>query len=170
LSEGGEIQARQLAGHLANLNAMHWWHSPLDRARRTAELAASQRPWQIEIRLREIDFGRWEGLSFAQIPATDTPLIERWAAGDPNFGFPEGEKFSDFLARLAEFLEHFRAAGGDGVAVAHGGVIANLLTLALDLPPRLALAFKIDYATVNRLEFYDKGARLALLNSAPIVA
>ena len=62
LNAEGRQQARRLARYVAGLDeAAHIYSSPLKRAVQTAELAFPGRPLDLDSRLKEINFGEFEG-------------------------------------------------------------------------------------------------------------
>ena len=63
----GEAEARALAPLLAQQTFAAVYSSPLQRARRTCELAGLGAQAQIEPDLREWDYGRYEGITTAEI-------------------------------------------------------------------------------------------------------
>ena len=78
LSEGGRAQAAALAARLEPVDFERIISSPLLRARQTAEIVAGGREVEIEPRLAEMDYGRWEGLTYEQINETDAEERRRW--------------------------------------------------------------------------------------------
>jgi len=152
--------------------------SDLVRARDSASLLAAG--WRGAIlttdpRLREMNFGRWDGESWDEIhrvePAELARWGERWSDGSRA---PEGEGFADVMHRVASWLEdalHDAHAHGrrEIVVVAHGGSIRALLVHALGLPCELAFRLRLDHARVTGLWFPDgglaAGSELAYLNS-----
>jgi alpha-ribazole phosphatase/probable phosphoglycerate mutase len=143
--------------------------SPSLRARRTAELALGEAAGEIFFSedLMEADFGRWEGLSFADIERTDPALVKEWAAFEPAFAFPGGERLSDFLRRVERFAARIAAAREERVVVfTHGGIIRSLLCLWLGLAPRDYLKFEVRPAGVVKLLLHGhRGVLLGLDNS-----
>lgn len=73
LSAEGRRQAAALAGPLVRLlNGVSLLVSPLRRTIETAERALGRGAnFAVDSDLREIDFGRWEGMGFAEILAAD---------------------------------------------------------------------------------------------------
>jgi probable phosphoglycerate mutase len=127
LDEVGLLQAGALAGALRGYAPAAVVASDLLRARATAEViaAAAGLPVVLEPRLREIDAGRWEGLTREQIIALgDGDGLAAWRRGDD---FPVGgaERPSSLAVRgSAALVEHAAAMeGGTLVAVAHGAVL-----------------------------------------------
>jgi broad specificity phosphatase PhoE len=115
--------------------------------------------------LMEIDFGRWEGLTFQEIATRDPLLVERWALGKMDFRFPEGEALEDFWKRVRLAGQRMVEEPGESVlVVAHGGVIRFLLCHFLELDPRRHLTFEIRHASVTTLRLVDGQAVLAGLS------
>src|SRR3954447_14405206 len=70
LTERGERNARRLGERLRGLTFVKVLSSPLQRARRTCELAGFASSAEIDANLLEWDYGEYEGLTSAQIHAT----------------------------------------------------------------------------------------------------
>ena len=118
----------------------------------------------VDERLREIDFGRWEMKSFAEIAATDQDLLPGWAEYT-NFAFPGGEKVAAFCGRVAGVLADLRASAHQEIAVVtHGGVIRTLICLALGLSPKNYLLFDARPGSLAVLDLHPDGAVLTGLN------
>ena len=146
--------------------------SDLSRARETAEAIAAGRDLAPELdpRLRETDFGAWEGLTWAQIVAAD-PNLETAAWHDPRGRLPHGgESFSDVQARAAEFLDSLRLRAGECIcAVAHAGFIhAALAVLFGQKSP--ATGVRLQPACVNHLRFENGEASVVTLNDVSHLA
>jgi broad specificity phosphatase PhoE len=100
--------------------------SPLLRARQTAEaMGLLPRP---EPTLIEMDWGRWEGRTLAEIAAAEGPALAANEALGLDFQPPGGESPRAVMARLAPWLRG--VARQELVAVAHKGVLRALLALA----------------------------------------
>src|ERR1700758_2325699 len=67
LTERGERNARRLGERLSGLSFAHVFTSPLQRARRTCDLAGFGGAAQVEPGLVEWNYGAYEGLTTAQI-------------------------------------------------------------------------------------------------------
>ena len=161
-------QAERLAGVIEGYGPEAVYCSPLKRARKTAELVDGHiglGEIVIEDGLREIDFGRWEGLSFAEIAMRDTELVNRWAVWSPDFAFPEGEAVSDFLARTQEMADRLAALDQETILViAHGGVVRAMLCHYLRLPPEHYLLFDVKPARLVAIDVFAEGGVLAGFN------
>ena len=98
--------------------------STLRRSWEAAQLIAGGAPIRLENDFCEIHFGRWEGLTKAEIEASDPVAYQSWQARAPGFEYPGGETRAHFRARIARGLERLRASGADAVlGVLHRGVI-----------------------------------------------
>ena len=114
--------------------------SPLIRTRQTMELARAAlglapSRYALEPALRELTFGEWEGLTWAQVWKQD-PAGAQARAGDKwNFAPPDGESY----AMLAERLQPWLATrDADCFVVSHGGVARALMTLIAGVSPAAA--------------------------------
>jgi probable phosphoglycerate mutase len=101
--------------------------SPLLRARETAALLGLEDATP-EPRLAEMDWGRWEGRTLAELRALPG-MAAREAAG-LDFRPDGGESPREVQARALDFLRDCAAAGAPTLAVTHKGVIRAVLALA----------------------------------------
>lgn len=168
LAEGAPAEVARLAGMVAPLAPTVTFCSPLLRARQTVELLAGKAKIgaiQEDQALREIDFGRWERLSFAEIAAGDTELVKRWAAWAEDFAFPDGESVTAFLARTGAVAASLAARPEETIlVVAHGGVVRALLCHLLKLEPRHYLLFDVGPARLATIDLFPEGGVLTGLN------
>jgi broad specificity phosphatase PhoE len=164
----GPAETARLAGVIEKYSPEVSFHSPLLRVRQTVELLAGQVELggiHVDYDLREIDFGRWEGMSFEEIAAGDSELARRWAAWSPDFTFPEGERVADFLGRAEKMAEKLAARPEKTIlVVAHGGVLRALLCRLLKLPPRHYLLFDAKPARLTTIELFAEGGILSGFN------
>lgn len=121
--------AAVLDNHSGRLPAMPIVSSPKQRctvlAARLAERFGAG--FEIDDRLREIDFGAWEGLRWDQI---DRAALDQWAAKPLDFRPPGGESAMMLLTRVAEFAaDHPGRASQPLLIVTHGGVIRAMIAL-----------------------------------------
>jgi len=104
--------------------------SPLQRARRTAELVQPSAPVVVDSRLREMSFGIWEGKSVAQLRAEGG---ERFADAERlglDFHPPGGESPRQVMERIEGWTADIATTGAPVVAVTHKAAIRALLALA----------------------------------------
>jgi broad specificity phosphatase PhoE len=173
LTGNGRAQAEALARRLAGERLTAIFASELQRALNTAAPIAKTHGQKVcpEPRLREIGFGIWEGLTWAQIAQQDTDTWARWVA-NPMSAMPAGgESLSSIANRLRHLLADLAARPDDEtiLLVAHGGSLRVLICLALGLPPGLAWSLRMDNGALSELYLSpDTGAGhkaiLSLLN------
>ena len=135
----GREQAAALADASAPLGIAELWCSPLARARETAD-AVAQRigldPRE-DARFAETDCGAWTDRWFADVQQEDPDAFARFAAGDPDFGFPGGESFAGQTERVAAGVAALRARDASPVlVVCHGVTIRLALAHATGTDPR----------------------------------
>lgn len=164
----GLAQLDRLTPLLAEYKPDSWYCSPMLRAVQTAEklegFGSIEQPFVIDKRLREVDLGRWEQKSFAEIKATDPDLIPAWSEYE-DFVFPDGESVADFVVRVADVLESLRTLGAEEIGViAHGGVIRKMICLGLGLSAKNYLLFNVFPASLTILDLYPEGGVLTGLN------
>jgi broad specificity phosphatase PhoE len=183
LSDDGRAQARALAERLAGVEFERIVSSPLARARQTAEIVAAARHQPVDLsvdrRLAEMDYGEWEGLTYAQIYERDGDRRRAWEADPAEIACPGGESADDVAARARGFLtdllkEHVDRHGGEAdtppvLAVAHSSLNRILVCVALDIPVReFRLRFQQGQVNLTAIRFEHgvgpSDARLLLLN------
>ena len=124
LSQHGREQMRRLARRLPSDVPPLVLSSPMMRAWQSARLVAPHASIRLRDELREIDFGRWEGLTAEEIRARDPILFEDWRAKRPGFEFPGGERRAHLQARVDRVTEDLLASGRSGaLVVAHKAVV-----------------------------------------------
>jgi len=98
--------------------------SPLRRSWEGARILSAGAPVRIEQGFREIDFGRWEGLTRDEIRQRDPDRYEQWQQATGDFAFPGGERRADFRERVREGLGRLLGSPArSALVVAHKGVI-----------------------------------------------
>jgi broad specificity phosphatase PhoE len=134
LNEEGRRQAHALAETLEGVDVVY--SSDLVRARETAEIVADRLalPIRLDARLREREFGAWEGLTSDEIELRFPKTHRLWRAGT-GFGAEDAEPFEAFEARIRAFLGDVLRAHADEtvLVVAHGGSIRVIHALACGL-------------------------------------
>lgn len=133
LSEQGRAQAQALAERLAETPFDRVIASDLSRAADTAE--ALGRPVQLDPAWRELDLGRWEGLTRQEVAMRWPDEVAALRRGEDR---PVGgrESWGDLAVRTASALADLAARhpGEDVLLVAHGGVIITLLSTLFGVP------------------------------------
>lgn len=171
LAAEGLAQARLLAARLARERARlvfgRLWSSDLRRAAETAEALgrAVGLPVTATPLLREMNFGRWEGRTRAEIEAL---FPENYAAyrADPIRVAPVGgESFLDVLERARLFLRCSHSCPARRqLVVGHGATLKAVLIAALGLPPEERSRLVLANASVTVLALGSRAASLLVAN------
>jgi alpha-ribazole phosphatase len=171
LSPLGERQSTAQAKRLRSEPLAAVFSSDLSRARRTAEIIAAPHGITPAVvpAFREMDMGRWDGLTAEEIGEREPAAFKEWMSGVGEFAFPEGESLSDLLARAWSAFQAIVAghAGRTIAVVAHGGTNRVLLCHALGIPLGRILALGQDYGALTVLAHRAGGWCLVRLNEAP---
>jgi broad specificity phosphatase PhoE len=178
LSARGRVQARWLARQLQNEAIATVFTSDLARARETAEIIASQRaqavPVQVSAAWREMDFGAWEGLTYAAVAEQFKDQLGFFS--DPEQCSPSGgESLAQVLQRIQDELAAITCSSGsplegDVVIVSHGGPLRILLCSILEMPFARQWQLRLDPGSLSAIdllptcELWAPRAILALLN------
>ena len=109
LSDVGRSAAAALGGRLAGLQFDRVVASPLRRSRETAALVVPSADVELDPRLIEMDYGRWEGLTYDEIEAADSEARRRWEADPARLHCPGGESGDEVAARVTAFLDDLLA-------------------------------------------------------------
>ena len=147
-SLGEEIDRLEAAGA--------FFASPLSRARETMELARAAmglppKRYRLDPVLKEISFGEWEGLTWAEVKARDPNGLKARRADKWRFAPPGGESYAMLAERLKPWLASLT---GDAFIVAHGGVARAFMTLIAGVAPEVAAEAPIAQ---GRAIVFDKG-------------
>jgi alpha-ribazole phosphatase len=144
----------------------------MKRCRETAAviMEAADMKFTVDPDLREIDFGRWEGMAFDEIQEAFPGEVNRWAEFNADFSFPGGEKFADFQARIIGVAHRLETHPADTIVVCtHGGVIRLLICHFLGRQSRQYVLFKVKHASVTTIELFDGSGILSGLNECGLV-
>jgi broad specificity phosphatase PhoE len=129
LSPHGEAQAAAIGTRLRGRRFALVLASPLERARRTAQLAGFGDELELDADLVELDYGAYEGRTTAEI-RRERPGWSLWEDGCPG-----GETIDGAARRAERVLARVRAAGGPVLLVGHGHLTRVLTARALGLRP-----------------------------------
>lgn len=132
LNKKGIKQAETLRDEICGLSPSLIFCSPLKRTQQTASILFSNSEQIIDARLKELNFGRWEGLNFQEIIANNGALYQRWLNNPFKFSPPQGETLRQLQRRCLKFIEAvFRNYQGEKIViVSHAGPI-RIITLNL---------------------------------------
>ena len=147
LTPRGERNARALCPRLAVVAFDHVFTSPLQRARRTCELAGFGPGAAIDDDLVEWNYGRYEGRTTAEIRA-ERPGWEIF-----HDGCPGGESLAEITARADRVVARLRALGGHVLLFSSAHFLRILAPRWCGLDARLGKFLDLDTATVSMIGY-----------------
>ncbi|HET6937144.1 MAG TPA: bifunctional RNase H/acid phosphatase [Nocardioides sp.] len=177
LSDEGRAQVRATADWLAPISegVDAVVSSPVRRALESAEIIAQRlgRTVDVEPGFAEMEFGRWDGLTFTEVAEQDKAGLDAWI-GSLETAPPDGESFREVEERVLAGLERIREAhaGRTVVVVSHVTPIKTLVANALQAPLEAVFRMELSPASVTVLSFYPDvdgrpRASMRLYNARP---
>jgi 2,3-bisphosphoglycerate-dependent phosphoglycerate mutase len=167
LSPRGRAQAAAIAAALSSIPFSRAYASDLQRAGETARAIVADREVAVEtdVRLREFDFGAWEGLTWKEIIARWPEYNDHLPTQPGRYEPVAGERFEHVVARVRAFLDDLRVrvASGHVLIVTHAGVLhAMMEVLAPEGRDRVGMVFAT--ASITRVAMEGDRARIITLN------
>ncbi len=151
LTPEGEREAAALRDRLARVGFGLVLTSPLQRARRTAELAGFPDA-DVEPRAVEWDYGDYEGRTRAEI-RRDVPGWSPWTHPD----MPNGETLAGVAVRAAAVVQRVKGSGvADALLFAHGHLLRMVAVTWIEAPWELAWRLPLEPAHLSVLG-WDRG-------------
>lgn len=168
LSDLGREQMRRVARRLKKTHINAVYSSPRRRAYESAEIIASKHNLEVssDSRLCEIDFGKFEGLTYDEAAERYPEEYRAWMERPTEVTFPGGENFTALRERVTNCAAHIRAShSGQIVAVVtHGGVNRVLLAEALRMDSQDVFRLDQSYAAISIIDYYDQMPVVRLVN------
>ncbi|HEX3227904.1 MAG TPA: histidine phosphatase family protein, partial [Pyrinomonadaceae bacterium] len=147
LTERGERNARRLAERLRGLTFAKVFTSPLQRARRTCELAGFGAVAEIDRDLVEWNYGDYEGRRSVDVHRQH-PDWELFRDGCPG-----GESLAEIGARADRVVRRARAVGGNVLLFSSGHILRVLAARWLDLDAAAGRCFLLGTTSVSTLGY-----------------
>jgi broad specificity phosphatase PhoE len=168
LSLLGRRQLPALVTRLRRFQVDAIYCSDLSRTRATAMEIARRRSLTPDVRpqLREMHFGRWEGLSWDEVAEEFPVLARQWVSGCSAPTVPGGEPMARFKTRVTRELKRIVAArpGQCVVVVTHAGVIRMAIGAALGLSDRNLSRVAQPPCAVNVIDYFRGGVIVRCVN------
>lgn len=127
LSEVGRLQAVQVADRLECEKIAAVYASDLRRACDTGCTIAERHGLEVQtdIRLRECEFGEWEGLTVNEIRERYTEIYRRYQIDSVSQRAPRGERLESLVARVGKAVDEIAERHPDETVVVagHGGTV-----------------------------------------------
>jgi probable phosphoglycerate mutase len=162
LSDLGRDQIREVADWLAPLaeTVDVIVTSPVRRTRESAEILAERLglPLVEEPGFAEMEFGSWDGLTFAEVAEADKAGLDAWL-GSLDIGPGGGESFHDVEKRVLAGLQRVldEHPGRTVVVVSHVTPIKTLVAHAVNAPLDSVFRMELTPASVSVVSFFGAG-------------
>jgi ribonuclease H / adenosylcobalamin/alpha-ribazole phosphatase len=178
LTDEGRAQVREVADWLTPIGEAVdvVVASPVRRTRESAEILAERLGVDLveEPRFAEMEFGAWDGLTFAEVRDRSADEIDAWL-GSLDVAPAGGESFREVEKRVLDGLSHLLEthAGQTVVVVSHVTPIKVLVAHAVDAPLSSLFRMELSTASVSVVSFFGEpgssGIRgsLRLYNAQP---
>jgi broad specificity phosphatase PhoE len=187
LASLGRVQAHWVGRRLRLEHITAIYSSDLQRAHETAAIIAQicslQQPINVSPAWREMSFGKWEGLTYAQIADQyqhnlgffTNPIDHSPPGGEPLLQLVQRVRtaFTQLAQDVAK--ETDPANQGDIVLVSHAGALRALLCSLLGIPLERQQQLRFDQGSLSAIDFQPATqdvavtVSLALLNVRPLV-
>lgn len=140
LNSEGINQIKNVANSLKKIidsNKTKLYSSSLLRAKESSDILTHDlgiNNYTVDERLNEIDFGKWEGLTYDEIMDSWGDIAENWYNDPFSATPPDGEEFAVFIKRIKNFFNNIQNNNETDsvILVTHGGVLQILSTLIND--------------------------------------
>ena len=175
LSALGLRQAERLRDRLAAQKIDAVYSSDLQRALATARIIASGHQLDVTIcaELREINFGKLEGLNFEEISQLFPEFTAKWKVQrNTDIEFPGGESLDQLHRRVRNFVDRLQKRKPEEtvLVVAHAGVLRSLICQLMEIELRYIYRIRLDLGSLSIVEAYPEGAIVSLLNDTSHLA
>jgi broad specificity phosphatase PhoE/ribonuclease HI len=172
LSEDGRAQIRAVADWLAPLAGRvdGVVASPVRRTLESAEIlaAALGHPVEVEPGFAEMEFGAWDGLTFAEVGEQHPEDLKAWL-GSLDVAPGGGESFRVVQKRVLDALGRLLEshAGRTVVVVSHVTPIKTLVAHAVDAPLEAVFRMELSPASVTVLSWFGERPSMRMYNALP---
>ncbi len=145
--------------------------SDLLRCQTTASYYFPQASYCADARLREMNFGAFEGKTYLDLQTN--PQYQAWLEDPDQTPPPQGERFATFIARVVDGFRSLPKDEASYYLVVHGGVIRALL-VAFAPTEQPFWSYHVPHDQQFTLTFtrkaWEEGARCISLLGEPIMA
>ena len=171
LSPTGEDQIRRVAEALKGRPVRAVYSSDLKRTRDSADIVSQ--PHKLKPvcypELREISFGKWDGLSLRELNRKYPGEVEKRFQNPETFQAEGGETFQQLRDRV---LPRFHAIvdchpAEEIIIMGHGGVNRVILGHLLGIPANNVFRIAQENAGINVLQYFNSQPVIELINGLP---
>ena len=165
----GRAQMEAVSRELAQKKLAAVYSSDLKRSQYGAEMIAGNQQIEAQVwpAFREIDFGRWEGLTHEEIRVRFPEETSGTIQNRIEFRFGGSESRQELWDRANKAVTEvcLKHQGQEIALVAHSGVNRVILLQAMGSTPEAFFSLAQDHGCLNIVDFYAHGpARIQLIN------
>jgi len=153
LADNFDEAAYQIKEKLSKYPFYAIYSSPLQRCALLAQtLVENENRIIYDNRLKELNFGKWEGKNWDEIQ--ETIEAKHWFNDFINTPCPHGESYQDLLVRISSFINELKQFHNDEILciITHGGVIRAFLSIIKEISPLKIFETQIDYGEVIQID------------------
>jgi probable phosphoglycerate mutase len=167
LSNDGIENAKCLAKTIAHLKLDSIYSSDLKRAKKTAQIISEACGIEpiYKKEFREINLGKWEGLSFEYVKSSQPLLYAQRGQNLAKFVHDGCESFESFTDRIwTQFEKLIYDTSGDIALVSHAGVNRVIICKILSIPLEKQFLIEQSHCCFNIISVYEDKFKIELLN------
>ncbi|MBN2618183.1 MAG: histidine phosphatase family protein [Spirochaetales bacterium] len=146
--------------------------SSMARCRESATIIIEKLNNRFEILqdIEEVDFGDWESLTFDQLTNKNPQEFTNWLNNPQDISPPNGETLKELQARVINSISFLKDKITDKkrwriLLITHRGPIAILLLHFLKLDLNMFWNFRIDKASITKIDIYNEWSEVITLNA-----
>ncbi|MGV7220534.1 MAG: histidine phosphatase family protein [Nitrospinales bacterium] len=119
--------------------------------------------------LRELSFGKWEGLSLKELNSKYPGEVQKRFANPETFQAEGGETLNQLVERVLPKYEEIidKHSGEEIVIMSHGGVNRVILGHLLGIPLNNVFRITQENAGINIIQYYNGQPVIELVNGLP---
>lgn len=168
LNDTGLKQAYSLKNVIENIKFDFIISSPLLRALETTKIITGLDEKEIirDDRLRELNFGDWEGLHYNHLQQNQKVHWDKWCKDWKDTSPPKGESFNDIYYRIKDYIEDALEKYEDKkvLIVSHQGCLRLFPVILMNLQPEACWNYRFEQGTYSLLEIQKKHCVIRKIN------
>jgi len=169
LTPKGIFQARLAGEQLKKYNIEKIYTSDLRRAYQTATVIGDILGIEpiVDERIREMHFGKWEGLAYEIIYENHIESWHSWLKNPVACPLPTQEDFEEFEKRLKDFINEIKSKNEENILiVGHGGSIQGIICMETGIGFENIWGLRHANTGISCIKYSKKDVILKFLNSS----
>lgn len=152
VADNFELLAQSVELKINGLDINTIYSSPLIRCSKLANRLFPNKEIVFDERIKEMNFGDWEGQRWKDIDKKD---LMHWTTNFATASAPNGESLQIFYNRVIEFWNSIEKEGNVAI-VSHAGTMRMIISKLLEIPLSKSFSIAMQYAQVIKLSPWDK--------------